>query len=181
MIRVRLFERQEASFRRHMIHLGIYAAIAALVVLLDQITKAIVVRTMEIGESIPWWEGVFHITRVRPNPGAAFSMFSSPDQRWIFLTFSTVAIVGICFYLWADRTVPVLGGVSLAMILGGGIGNMIDRLSEAKAVVDFFDFCLINFAVFNVADVFVCVGAGLMLLTLILTWVEEFKKKGKKE
>ena len=92
-----------------------------------------------------------------------------------------LTIVGICFYLWADRTVPLLGGVSLAMILGGGVGNMIDRLSEAKAVVDFFDFRLINFAVFNVADVFVCVGAGLMLLTLILTWVEEFKKKGKKE
>ena len=175
MFKVHLFEREEFPRKTHYIHLAIYLAIAALAIVLDQLTKWLVVQNMELKESIPLWEGVFHFTYVT-NTGAAFSMLNEPNQRWIFILISSVAIVALLFYLWADKTLPRLGGVSLAMILGGGIGNMIDRLALGY-VVDFFEFRLINFAVFNVADSFVCIGAGMMILTLILTWVEEFKKK----
>ena len=65
--------------------------------------------------------------------------------------------------------------VALSFIVGGGVGNMIDRVLLGY-VIDFFDFCLINFAIFNVADSFVCVGAGMLALWVILDTVEEEKK-----
>ena len=66
------------------------------------------------------------------------------------------------------------------MIAGGGIGNMIDRISLGY-VVDFIDFTLIDFAVFNIADSFVCVGAGILILALILEIVNESKNKEKED
>ena len=178
MIAIRFFDRREAPLRSHLWHLGLAALIAAAAVALDQLSKYLVVTQMKMGETIPLWDGVFHITRVTPNPGAAFGIFSAPEHRWIFMTVSSVALVAIAVYLALDRTVPMLGTVSLALIFGGGVGNMIDRTLEG-AVVDFLDFRLINFAVFNVADSFVCIGVGMVVLLLILTWVEEFKKNKK--
>ena len=70
-------------------------------------------------------------------------------------------------------------GISMALIISGGIGNMIDRLA-LEYVVDFLYFKLIDFAIFNIADSFVCIGAALMVLALILEIVEESKKSGKK-
>ena len=178
MIAIRFFDREEAPLRSHLWHLGLFALIAAVTVALDQLTKYLVVTFMELGDTVPLWDGVFHITRVTPNPGAAFGIFSAPEHRWIFMTVSTVALIAIAVYLALDRTVPLFGGVAMAFIFGGGVGTMIDRTLEG-AVVDFLDFRLINFAVFNVADSFVCIGVGMVVLLLILTWVGEFKKQKK--
>ena len=176
MIAIRFFDREDAPLRSHLWHLGLFALIAAAAVALDQWTKYLVVTHMKLGDTIPLWEGVFHITRVTPNPGAAFGSLS--EHRWVFMTVSTVALIAIAAYLALDRTVPLFGGVALALIFGGGVGNMIDRTLEG-AVVDFLDFRLINFAVFNVADSFVCIGVGMVVLLLILTWVKELKKEKK--
>ena len=131
---------------------------------LDQLTKLIVDRTMALGESIPLFEGVLHITYIR-NRGAAFGMLA--DNRWVFLTVSTVVIVVLAAFLALTKMRDPLALTALSMILSGGIGNMIDRLALGY-VIDFIDFRLINFAVFNGADSFVCVGAALFLLATLL-------------
>ncbi|MBQ2718847.1 MAG: signal peptidase II [Clostridia bacterium] len=131
---------------------------------LDQLTKLIVDRTMALGESIPLFEGVLHITYIR-NRGAAFGMLA--DNRWVFLTVSTVVIVVLAAFLALTKMRDPLALTALSMILSGGIGTMIDRLALGY-VIDFIDFRLINFAVFNGADSFVCVGAALFLLATLL-------------
>lgn len=138
--------------------------ITAVGILLDQATKLLVSGTMELGESIPLLEGVLHITYIH-NRGAAFGMLE--DNRWVFLVVSTVTIVAITAYLSLTKSRQPLYIISLSMILSGGIGNMIDRLALGY-VVDFIDFRLINFAVFNGADSFVCVGAALLFLAVLL-------------
>ena len=133
-------------------------------ILLDQLTKLLVSSYMELGESIPLIRDVLHITYIQ-NRGAAFGMLA--DNRWVFLIVSTVTILAIGLYLFLAKPKSTLLILSLSMILSGGIGNMIDRLALGY-VVDMIDFCLINFAVFNGADSFVCVGAGLLFLAVLL-------------
>ena len=145
------------------------------VIFLDQLTKWLTVIYLEEWESYPLWKDVFHFTFVK-NRGAAFGMLS--DHRWVFMLFSTVAIVGISIYLFGFCKEGAWVKVSLAMIVGGGIGNMIDRIALGY-VVDFIDFRLINFAIFNGADSFVCVGAGLLILSLVLDIIKENKEKAK--
>ena len=179
MIAIRFFDREEAPLRSHLWHLGLFALIAAVTVALDQLTKYLVVTFMELGDTVPLWDGVFHITRVTPNPGAAFGIFSAPEHRWIFMTVSTVALIAIAVYLALDRTVPLFGGVAMAFIFGGGVGNMIDRTLEG-AVVDFLDFCAFPnlwMWVFNVADAFVCVGTGLLVIWMFVSDAKEKKSK----
>ena len=92
------------------------------------------------------------------------------------MSISTVAIVALSIYLWKNRRGNKLLCVALSFIVGGGIGNMIDRCL-LKYVIDMLDFRLINFAVFNVADSFVCIGVGLFALQMILEEVAAMKKE----
>ena len=148
----------------------------------DQITKLIVDANMTLGQSIPLWEDVFHITYIH-NEGAAMGMLSG--SRWVFLILSTVAIIAIIAYVvYARKKIPTLEALAFGMIAGGGIGNMIDRTFYGDtlfggAVIDFFDFRAFSFWkwIFNVADIAVCVGVGLYALTVILTEVKEYKKR----
>ena len=98
---------------------------------------------------------------------------------------STVMIIGMVGYLVKCRPTQKLIYIPASMIVGGGIGNMIDRLFYGESfgngtVVDFLDFCLINFPIFNVADCFVCVGAALLFLAFILDWRREIKEEAAK-
>lgn len=173
MRELHLFGEKRLSPRRHLVYLLLYAALTLACVGLDQLTKAIVVANLELGESIPLWPGVFHFTRIG-NTGAAFGMLS--QHRWVFLVVSAVAIVALSVYLVLDRTVPLPVGIAFSLMVGGGVGNMIDRLTTG-VVVDFLDFRLINFAVFNVADSFVCIGAALMAVYLLVIALREVRKK----
>ena len=139
---------------------------------LDFISKRIIENNMELLESIPLWQDVFHITYVQ-NRGAAFGMMA--DNRWVFLSVSTVAIIAFCIYLARTRSDRPVWLYSLAMMTAGGIGNMIDRIWLGY-VVDFLDFTLIDFAVFNIADSFICVGAAFMMLDLICDLVQTGKQ-----
>ena len=143
--------------------------IAAGVVLLDQLTKWLVVRYLEPIGTVPLIENALHFTYVE-NTGAAFGMMK--DSRWIFMVVSSVAIVVLIVLIAKYASESRFASISVAMILGGGIGNMIDRV-RIGYVVDFIDFRLIDFAVFNVADSFVTVGACLLILHLILELVHE--------
>lgn len=146
------------------------------VVCLDQLTKGLaIIYLPQVGDSVPIWQDVLHFTRVN-NPGAAWGMLS--DARWVFMISSTVAIVGVLFYLLKYRPTSKWLTVSLSMIVGGGIGNMIDRV-YFQYVVDFIDFTLIDFPVFNVADSFVTVGAGMLIAYLVVDMINDYKKSKK--
>ena len=149
----------------------IWLAIIAVTVFLDQITKYLTILYLKPIDTLPLITDVIHLTYLE-NKGAAFGMMK--DARWLFMLISTVAIVGILVYMLWKRPTSKLLCTALSLIVGGGIGNMIDR-TLLGYVVDMIDFRLINFAVFNVADSFVCVGAGLMMLYLILDMVRESK------
>ncbi len=155
----------------------LYSAIIIVGILLDQLTKILSVKFLEPLDTVPIIKDVLHLTYVE-NTGAAFGMLK--DHRWVFISISTVTILLMMAYLYLGLAQNKLYAVSLAMIVSGGIGNMIDRLALGF-VVDFIDFRLIDFAVFNGADSFVCVGAGLLMLALILDMVNEFKNKDKKD
>jgi signal peptidase II len=139
---------------------------------LDQLTKWLAVTLLQGNPSVPIIPEVFQLTYLE-NPGAAFGMLQ--NNRWVFLIVSTVGILAVFLYLLMKRPASKLLCLSLSFIVGGGIGNMIDRVLLGY-VVDFFDFCLINFAIFNVADSFVCVGAGLLSLWVILDTIAEEKR-----
>ena len=154
----------------------IWLAVIIVTVFLDQLTKYLTVLHLKPIDTLPIIEDMFHLTYVE-NTGAAFGMMK--DARWVFMVTSTLAIIGILGYMvyryyvkkeklhWAEA-------LSLSLIVGGGIGNMIDR-TMLGYVVDMIDCRFINFAVFNVADSFVCIGAGLMILYLIILTVKEYK------
>lgn len=144
------------------------------IVFLDQLTKWLTVINLDLGESYTVIEGFFNFKYVR-NTGAALSMFDKPDERWIFMSISTIAIIAMFIYLWKSRKGNKLLCVALSFILGGGIGNMVDR-TLLGYVVDFLDFILyrdaqgfeFHFPTFNIADSFVCIGVGLFALSMIL-------------
>ena len=160
----------------------LYFAIIVLVIFADLFTKFLVKGSelLMSGGVIELIPGVFRFRYVE-NPGAAMGSFS--NNRWVFMIFSTVAIIALIIFLVIKyKTLNRLLGVSLALITGGGVGNMYERLFNQNAqgkyvVTDFFDFYLFDFWkwVFNVADVAVCVGAGLMMLYLILDLIADFR------
>lgn len=146
-------------------------AIIVGVVFSDQLTKWLAVVFLEGEPSFPLWKDVLHFTYAE-NTGMAFGMLK--EHRWIFMTLSVVAIVALLTYLILARPKSRWMQVALAMIIGGGIGNMIDRIALGY-VVDFIDFTLIDFAIFNVADSFVCVGAGILIVYLLVDMMRDAK------
>jgi len=154
----------------------LYLLIIALGIYLDQLTKQLAVTyLMPIGD-FPIIEGVFHLTYAE-NPGAAFGILS--DSRWVFMTFSSVMIVGMCVYLfYPKKEAGRFFSVGMALVISGGVGNMIDRVC-LEYVIDFLYFKLINFAIFNAADSFVCIGGGMMLLSLLIDIIKEVRLRKK--
>lgn len=156
---------------------ALYSSIIALGIFLDQLTKWLAVKFLKPIDTVPIIKDALHLTYVE-NRGAAFGMLA--DRRYIFMIISTVMILGLGFYLFAGLLENRLYAISISMIISGGIGNMIDRIALGY-VVDFIDFRLIDFAVFNGADSFVCVGAGLLVLGLVLDIAKEARAKKDKE
>ncbi len=147
-------------------------------VVCDFVTKLIVMNTMYLGQSIPIIKNVLHITYIT-NKGAAFGSFA--DARWLFMTLSSLLIVFIIvlLLLWEDKS--PLFYVSASMVLGGGIGNMIDRIFYGE-VVDFIDFCAFPKLwqwIFNGADSFVCIGIALLLVYCVRAEIKNAKSKEK--
>jgi signal peptidase II len=161
-------------FKKRPLHEYIlYTAIILAIILLDVITKVLTVEFIAYGESIPVIKGILNFSHIH-NEGAAWGMLA--NHRWVFLVVSSVTIIALSLYLYLGHAQNKLYGISISMIVAGGIGNMIDRVGIGY-VVDFIDFRLINFAIFNGADSFVCVGAGLLILALILDLSKESKNK----
>lgn len=144
--------------------------IAVVVVILDQVTKALVRARFELYESVVVIPEFFNLTRVH-NTGAAFGMLNAVDFPYksvVLALVATVALGGLAAYgasLPAEQRLSRLG---LAFIVGGAAGNLIDRL-WLGFVVDFFDFYWggWHFWAFNVADAAITVGVALMVLDLL--------------
>lgn len=137
------------------------AAVAGL--FLDQITKFWVVRSFELTDppqTLPLWPGVFHLTYVT-NTGAAFSLFSNNGEwlKWLSLA---VSLGLVALGLWANLP-NRWEQTGYGLILGGALGNGIDRLLAGE-VVDFLSFQLIQFPIFNFADV--CINMGILCLLI---------------
>lgn len=149
------------------------AIIVIITVALDQLSKTLVVSLMDFqGETINVVGKLLVFYRTE-NDGAALGMLS--NARWVFIVFSLVAIAAGIFYLIKYNRRHILLTVSVSLLLGGGIGNMIDRLFRAgveceRAVVDFLHSSLMPWFYFNLADAFITIGA--VLLCVYMLFVE---------
>jgi len=129
--------------------------------ILDHLTKFWVVGNFALRESWPVWSEVFHLTYVR-NTGAAFSLFS--DNGWWLRWLSLGVSLGLMALAWYGSKMNRWEQSGYGFILGGALGNGIDRLITGS-VVDFLDLRLIQFPIFNLADVFINVGIICLLIT----------------
>ncbi|PTU32228.1 signal peptidase II [Stenotrophobium rhamnosiphilum] len=140
--------------------------LSALVISIDQITKQLVVKHLSWYEVQPLLPNL-NLVHMK-NTGAAFSMFSNAPV-WVFAALGVAVSVGIILWMRSNPRGQTLVATALALILGGALGNVIDRVTRG-AVVDFVDFYVGNwhFAAFNVADMAITLGAGFMILDMIL-------------
>lgn len=153
----------------------IYYLIAVFIVALDQLTKWLVVKNMELGESIAIINDFFYITSHR-NRGAAWGILEG--KMWFFYVITIVVIGVIIYYFEKHAKGKPLFQTSLVFILGGAIGNFIDRVFR-KEVVDFLDTYIFtyDFPIFNIADSALTVGVVLMFLQMMKEGREEKEKK----
>jgi signal peptidase II len=144
--------------------------LVATLVITDQITKAMVRRALELHESIPVIPDLLALTRVH-NTGAAFGMFNSmdfPGKTLLLTVVASLALAGVAWYAMSIPAAERLARLGVACILGGAIGNLIDR-ATAGYVLDFVDASWQgwHFWAFNVADAAISIGVILMILDLI--------------
>jgi signal peptidase II len=147
----------------------LFATIAIVGILIDQITKIAVDRSMQLFDSIPIVEHFFHLTYVR-NRGAAFSFLSNASWRLpFFITVSIIAAVVILVAFQKMRDDQKLAHTSLALIFSGAVGNLIDRIRLGE-VIDFLDahWYRHHWPAFNVADSLICVGVFLLAIDMLL-------------
>lgn len=156
-----------------------YYGLAVLVILLDQWTKWTVVKNMEIGDHIAVWDPWFGILSHR-NRGAAWGMLQG--QIWIFTIVTIIVIVGIIYYFHKEAKGKPLFQSSLMILLGGAIGNFIDRIFRGE-VVDFIDVLIpvinYDFPIFNIADSALTIAVMMLIFVLLKEDMKE-KRKVKK-
>lgn len=134
-----------------------------IIAILDQAAKLFAAAFLPSLKTIPIIENIFHLTYVE-NTGAGFGVFS--DHTWILTTLTILVIVAVVTYMTAKRPKEKTFVTALTFMMGGAVGNVIDRV-RLGYVIDFFDFTLIDFPVFNVADCFITVGAALFVVYII--------------
>ncbi|AZK46905.1 signal peptidase II [Paenibacillus lentus] len=152
----------------------IYFLIAFVIFLIDQGTKYLIATRMTIGEQIPIIGDFFLITSHR-NRGAAFGILE--NQRLFFIIFTIVVVIGVVWYMQKVKGSPnKLLPAALSLVLGGTLGNFLDRLLTGE-VVDFlqFNFGSYTFPIFNVADTSIVIGFSLIVLDSFLEIKREKK------
>ncbi|MEK4385051.1 signal peptidase II [Solibacillus sp. FSL W7-1464] len=153
-----------------------YYGIAIIAVILDQWTKWLIVKNMELGERISVWDPWFGILSHR-NRGAAWGMLEG--QMWLFSIVTVGVIIAIIYFNHTEAKGKPLFHVSLMLLLGGAVGNFIDRLFRGE-VVDFVDVFIpvikYHFPIFNIADAALSIAVVMLFITIIL---EEKKDKKK--
>lgn len=150
-----------------------YLLPAILVILFDQWLKQWILATLPLHTTHKLWPGVVELTYLQ-NTGAAFSMLS--EHTWLLSLISAAAALVMLVLLLRGSFPSPLGQLALSLVLGGAVGNLIDRVLLGY-VVDMFSLQLMNFAIFNIADIGVSVGGVLFCLYLVLNWKQGEGKK----
>lgn len=156
-----------ASLRRYA-----WGLVTLLVVAADQASKRLVRRSLSLHDSVPVVPGLFHLTHVA-NRGALFGMLRDLPDPWRSALFTLVPLAAIVLIIYFQRRTPwtdTPAHLGLALILGGAVGNLADRI-RLGYVTDFLDVFLQDhhWPAFNVADACICVGVSLLVLSLVLT------------
>lgn len=151
-----------------------YFIIIAIVIAFDQLTKYLIQANFELNSTIPLIDGIFHITYIH-NSGAAFSLFQNKTGFLIAMQLIVISIV-VIYLVKKQKKEHWCLLLSLSLIVAGGVGNLIDRAMNGY-VVDFLDFRF--WPIFNVADISVCVGCG--LLVLYMFFIEPKRSRDKEQ
>lgn len=154
--------------------------ISACAIALDQLTKWLIYFNLPIGEVAFGIDGLFEITHIR-NDGMAFGLLD--EHRWIFIVASIIGICVISVYLFRFSSDNRFTKIGLALVIGGGLGNMVDRIVLGE-VVDMIHVTIFNDFfpyVFNVADSCVCVGVGMAIVGIVYDIIKEAKSKKAKD
>ena len=151
----------------------LYYLLSIFLIVIDQLVKWWIRGNIPLGTAIPFIPYLMDLTYTR-NTGAAFSSFSG--LTWLLALVSLGASVAIALLLWKNFFPGVLGKLSLALILAGAVGNLIDRVLLGF-VTDMFMTTFINFAVFNVADICVVCGGFLMAVYALFFWDKDKEKQ----
>ncbi len=156
----------------------IWLIFAAAMVGIDRLTKWLVTSNMQLNDTI-------HLIKIGDtevlnlyyclNNGAAFSRLSG--QTILLIVLTSIVIVGLLFLMITKRVKRPVYMAAISLIIGGGIGNLIDRIFNNGLVVDFIDVRIINFAIFNFADICAVCGAGLLMIVVIADEIREKKRK----
>lgn len=154
--------------------------IAVLVIVLDRISKWQVSTNITLHDSVSVVPGFFRLTHVE-NQGAAFGLFSDSPAQWkvaVLILFSLIALVIVSALLWKNSHAMTSTGIGLALILGGAVGNLWDRLA-AGHVVDFLDFSVAGYhwPAFNLADSAIVIGAFLLVAEILFSKPPAREKK----
>jgi len=156
-------------------------SLTAFIILLDQVTKWIVSRTLQYGRPVEVIGDFFRLLYVK-NPAIAFSLgrnLDGPLQKALFLVLPLVVLIFLLFFYFLTKDLTRLQAWALAAIIGGGISNILDRIIKGDGVVDFFDFKFYNvfglkrWPTFNVADMTVVIAGIILLASFIYSEVRE--------
>ena len=142
---------------------GMVAVIVLLLIALDQLVKSYIVQQIPLGEVRSWIPNLVSLTYLQ-NRGAAFSILQ--DQQFLFAVITLVVVVGAIWYLHKHMEDSLWMVLGLTLIIAGGLGNFIDRVSQGF-VVDMFHLDFINFAIFNVSDSYLTVGVIILLIAML--------------
>ncbi|MGA2743384.1 MAG: signal peptidase II [Candidatus Sulfotelmatobacter sp.] len=150
---------------------ALHFLLALLIVLLDRWSKRAVAGRIAMYRQIQIIPGFFRLTHTE-NTGAAFSLFADSPSHWktaMLIGFSMLAMVIVTILLWKQTRALTITGVALSLILGGAVGNLWDRVASGR-VVDFLLFYVKRYEwpVFNLADSAIVIGAGLLVLEILL-------------
>lgn len=151
----------------------LYLLLSALVVAADGLMKDWVTHSITLGGERDLIPGILGLTNLH-NEGAAFSMFSSLQIPILILTF--IFVGAVIWVLLTGRISGIMGKVTLALVLGGAVGNAVDRLTFGY-VVDMFETLFVRFAVFNVADIFITCGGVLFCVYILISGSKADKEK----
>lgn len=143
---------------------AITLSVVALLVGFDQLTKFLVLNYVKPVDAVPVLDKIIQF-RYTENTGAAFSIFS--DKTWLLSIFTGVMIIAGLLYLFLGKADNKLQYAAVILVISGGLGNLIDRIARGF-VIDFIEYLFMEYAVFNVADIFVTIGAVLLVVSVLV-------------
>lgn len=149
-----------------------YYLLSFIIIIIDQISKYLTYTYVEIGQKVEWIPNLLSITHIH-NTGAAWSILEG--QMWFFYIVTVIVVVMIIYYMQQIINQPLLK-TGLAFILGGAVGNFIDRLLH-QYVIDMFQVDFIDFPIFNIADTALTIGVVLLFIQYI--FLDRYEKESK--